>query len=302
MTKTSGRRSPGEPSRRGPREGTAGREGLERLQKTLARAGLGSRRSAEELIREGRVRVGRRVARLGDRVDPVADRITVDGVPVPAHPELRYFALNKPRGVTTTMRDPHAARSVADFIPEGPRAFPVGRLDRESEGLVLLTNDGELANRLQHPRYGVEKEYLVEVEGSVPRGAIRRLATGVELEDGVARALRVEGVQRGAGKSALTLVMGEGRKREVRRMMEALGHPVRRLVRVRIGPVGMGGLRPGQVRSLTPEEVARLYRVSGLDRAEPRPGQRSGQRLSPKDERSSRSPESRRRAPPRDST
>jgi len=301
MTTTSGRLSPAEGTRRGPAEREASNEG-ERLQKTLARAGLGSRRSAEDLIKEGRVRVGRHIAHLGERVDPVADRITVDGVPIPAHPELRYFALNKPAGVTTTLRDPHAERTVAEFVPAGPRVFPVGRLDRESEGLVLLTNDGELANRLQHPRFGVEKEYLVEVPGSVSRGAIRTLTSGVELEDGVGRALRAEEVQRGAGKTALTVVMGEGRKREVRRMLEKLGHPVRRLVRVRIGPVRIGDLRPGKVRPLTPEEVAGLYRVSDLDRAVPRPAQRSGRTRSSRTEGSSRSRGSDRRMPHRDST
>lgn len=205
------------------------------------------------------------------------DSVTVDGVPIPAHPELRYFALNKPDGVTTTVRDPHAQRSVAEFIPEGPRVFPVGRLDRESEGLVLLTNDGELANRLQHPRFGVEKEYLVEVEGPVSRGAIRTLTEGIELQDGRARALRAEEAQRSGRKTALRIVMGEGRKREVRRMLAAVGYPVRRLVRVRIGPVRMGGLRPGQLRSLTPKEVARLYSVSGLATAAPSsPARRSG--------------------------
>jgi 23S rRNA pseudouridine2605 synthase len=288
MTTTSERPSGSDPAAGG---------GLERLQKTLARAGFGSRRSAEGLIEQGRVRVGRRTARLGDRVDPLVDRITVDGVPVPAHPELRYYALNKPRGVTATMRDPHAARSLAELLPEGPRVFAVGRLDRESEGLLLLTNDGELANRLQHPRYGVEKEYLVEVEGSVSRGEIRSLAGGIELADGVARALRVEGVQRGTGKTALTLVMGEGRKREVRRMMDALGHPVRRLVRVRVGPVRMGGLSPGRVRPLSGEEVAALYRVSQLDRAAPgaSPTSRGGPGSS--NERSSRGRGSPRRVP-----
>jgi 23S rRNA pseudouridine2605 synthase len=247
----------------------------ERLQKTLARAGYGSRRTAEELIEQGRVRVGRRVARLGDRVDPLVDRITVDGTPVPAHPELRYFALNKPRGVTSTLRDSHATRSLADFLPEGPRVFPVGRLDRESEGLLLLTNDGELANRLQHPRFGVEKEYLVEAEGPVAHDDIRRLTKGVELDDGVARAIRAREIQRGAGKTAVALVMAEGRKREVRRMMEALGHRVRRLVRVRVGPVVIGNLSPGKIRTHTKEEVSGLYTVSGLARATPGAHRRS---------------------------
>lgn len=256
----------------------------------------------EELIKEGRVRVGGRVAHLGERVDPFTDRITVDGAPIPAHPELRYFALNKPAGVTTTLRDPHAERSVAEFVPQGPRVFPVGRLDRESEGLMLLTNDGELANRLQHPRFGVQKEYLVEVAGSVPRAAIRALTRGIELDDGVARALRAEEIQRGTGKTALAVVMQEGRKREVRRMMEALGHPVVRLVRVRIGPVQMGRLRPGQIRALLPDEIAGLYRVSGLDRAAPRPGPTSGRPRGSKAKGSTRSRGSRGRRPRRDST
>ncbi|HEV8420146.1 MAG TPA: pseudouridine synthase [Actinomycetota bacterium] len=265
-------------SPRRPNTDPSDRAGVERLQKTLARAGYGSRRKAEELIEAGRVRVGPRVARLGDRVDPLVDRITVDGVPVPAHPELRYFVLNKPRGVTSTMHDPHAARSLAEYLPEGPRVFPVGRLDRDSEGLLLLTNDGELSNRLQHPRHGVEKEYLAEVEGQVPKGSIRRLTEGVELEDGIARAMQAKVVQRRAGRTALSIVMTEGRKREVRRMMDVLGHPVSRLVRVRIGPVQVAGLDPGDLRPLTQEEIAGLYRVSGLTGAAPGPARRSSKK------------------------
>jgi 23S rRNA pseudouridine2605 synthase len=224
------------------------------------------------------------VARLGDRVDPESDSITVDGIPVPAHPTLRYFALNKPRGVTSTMRDPHAARSLTEFVPEGPRVFPVGRLDRDSEGLLLLTNDGELANRLQHPRYGVEKEYLVEVDGQVSREAVRRLTAGVELEDGSARAARARLVQRRTTSTAVSIVMTEGRKREVRRMLDALGHPVLRLIRVRIGPVLVRGLDPGGVRALDQEEVTGLYAVTQLSRAAPRPVPRSssGARRTPK--------------------
>jgi 23S rRNA pseudouridine2605 synthase len=248
-------------------------EHLERLQKTLARAGYGSRRAAEELIRAGRVRIGDRVARLGDRVDPMRDRVTVDGVPVPTHPQLRYLVLNKPSGVTTTLSNRHARRTVAEFIPPGPRVFPVGRLDRDSEGLLLLTSDGELAHRLQHPRYGVEREYLVEVAGTVPTAAVRRLTRGVELEDGRARALRAAVVERGPGRTALRVVMGEGRKREVRRMLAFLGYRVVRLVRVRLGPLRLGPLRPGEVRPLEPGEVRMLYRATGLDRA--RPGRRS---------------------------
>jgi len=252
-----------------------GRPAEERLQRILARAGYGSRRSVEDLIRAGRVTVNGRTAILGDRANPAADRIAVDGVPAPAHPDLRLYKLNKPRGVTTTLRDPHAERSIAALIPPGPRVFPVGRLDRDSEGLLLLTNDGDLAHRLQHPGYGVEKEYVVEVEGSISREAVRRLETGVELEDGSARALRVGGVDRRQERSSLRLVMGEGRKREVRRMLEAVGFPVRRLVRARIGPVGLGDLRPAEVRPLTSSETASLYEAAGLTSATPRSRQRS---------------------------
>ncbi len=234
----------------------------------LARAGLGSRRSVEVLIAEGRVSVNGRPAELGNRVDPAMDRITVDGVPVPTDPELRYFVLNKPAGVTSTLRDPHAERTVAAFLPPGePRLVPVGRLDRDSEGLLLLTNDGDLAHRLLHPGYGVEKEYLVEVEGEISRQAIGRLVRGVLLQDGPARVLKAALVERSRGRSALTVVMGEGRKREVRRMLAAVGHQVTRLVRVRIGPVRLDRLRPGEIRPLGSEEVMGLYRVTALDRA-----------------------------------
>jgi 23S rRNA pseudouridine2605 synthase len=247
--------------------GTAREAPVERLQRTLARVGFGSRRSAEQLIAAGRVRVDGRVAELGDRVDPTRAVVTVDGVPIPTDPELRYFAFNKPSGVTTTMSDPHAERSLGEFLPPGPRVFPVGRLDRDSEGLLLMTNDGELANRLQHPRYGIEKEYLVEVNGALPKSAVARLRDGVRLDDGVAKAVRVGTVQRAGERSALAIVMGEGRKREVRRMLAAIGYPVGRLVRVRLGPVRLGSLRPGQVKPLLPDEVTELYRVTGLDRA-----------------------------------
>jgi 23S rRNA pseudouridine2605 synthase len=245
---------------------------LERLQRTLARAGLGSRRSAEELIRAGRVRIGGRVAELGDRVDPLKDHITLDGVPVPTHPDLRYFALHKPAGVTSTMRDPHAERSLVGYLPAGPRVVPVGRLDRESEGLLLLTNDGDLAHRLQHPRFAVEKEYLVEVEGVLSRAALGRLSKGVQLEDGTARPVRLGPLQRDRQRSAITLVMAEGRKREVRRMFDAVGFPVRRLIRIRVGPVRLENLPAGRTRPLGAEEVAELYRVTGLDRATAGPG------------------------------
>jgi 23S rRNA pseudouridine2605 synthase len=260
------RRQPSRRSEPGPPEPG----GPERVQRTLARAGFGSRRGVEDLIRAGRVQINDQVAVLGDKADPVRDRVSVDGVPVATHPGLRFFALNKPSGVTTTLRDVHAERSLASYLPAGPRVFPVGRLDRESEGLLLLTNDGDLAHRLQHPRYGVEKEYLVEVEGSLSRRAVSSLAAGVPLEDGMAAPIRIGKVERAGDRSSVRLVMAEGRKRVVRRMMEAVGFPVKRLVRVRVGPVRLGDMGPGRVRPLLPDEVAALYRQTGLDRARPR--------------------------------
>jgi 23S rRNA pseudouridine2605 synthase len=202
-------------------------------------------------------------------VAPRSDLVTVDDVPIPADPDLRYFALNKPVGVTTTLSDRHARETLTRLLPPGPRVIPVGRLDRESEGLLLLTNDGDLAHRLQHPRFGVEKEYLVEVEGEISKSAVAHLTRGIELEDGAARALRAGGVRRARGRSALTVVMAEGRKREVRRMLDAVGFPVRRLVRVRIGSVRLGDLRPGKTRPLTIQEVTGLYGATGLNRARP---------------------------------
>ncbi len=232
----------------------------ERLQKALAWAGLGSRRACEDLIREGRVTVNGEVAALGARVDPRVDRVEVDGVRVPLDPELRYFALHKPAGVVTTARDPQGRPDVSRYYPEGTRVFPVGRLDRETEGLLLLTNDGELANRLMHPRYGVEREYLAEVEGSPSPRALARLTRGIDLEDGPARAGSARRVARAGGRSAVRIVMTEGRKREVRRMLAAIGLPVRRLVRVRVGPIRLGRLGPGELRELGAEEVRELMR------------------------------------------
>ena len=246
--------------------------GIERLQKTLARVGFGSRRVSEDLIRSGRVTIGGREATLGARVDPARDRVEVDGVPIPANPDLRFFALNKPAGVTTTMRDAHAARTIAELLPPGPRVFAVGRLDRDTEGLLLLTNDGELANRIQHPRHAVEKEYLVEVSGTLTRHEVRRLTEGILLDDGIARAARAGPVRAVRGRSAISLVMVEGRKREVRRMLAEIGFPVTRLVRVRVGPVRLGRLPPGTVRPLEAAEDMDLYRITGLSRA--RPGKR----------------------------
>ena len=234
----------------------------ERLQRLLARAGFGSRRASEQLIVEGRVTVNGTVATLGDRADPAEDEVRVDGLPVNLDPNVRYYALHKPVGVVTTMRDPQGREDVRGYLPrEGPRVFPVGRLDRDTEGLLLLTNDGELANALTHPRFGVEKEYLAEVEGVPTAKHVGRLRRGVDLEDGHARAKGARVAGRARERGAIRVVMTEGRKREVRRLLAAVGLPVVRLVRVRVGPVLLGDLPPGERRELTHDEVVALRRV-----------------------------------------
>lgn len=234
---------------------------VERLQRILARAGYGSRRACEGLIVEGRVTLNGTLATLGDRADPVEDEVRVDGLEVNLDPNVKYYALHKPPGVVTTMRDPQGRPDIRGFLPEGPRVFPVGRLDRDTEGLLLLTNDGDLANALTHPRFGVEKEYLAEVEGVPTPKHIGQLRRGVELEDGdaLAKSARVAG--RSGDRGAVRLVMTEGRKREVRRLLAAVGLPVTRLVRVRVGPIRLGGLPPGERRELTHDEVVALRRV-----------------------------------------
>ena len=225
----------------------------------LARAGFGSRRACEELIEAGRATVNGEVATLGRRVDPGSDRIAVDGVAVPAAPGLVYYLLNKPAGVVTTASDPEGRPIVVDLVPASPRVFPVGRLDYHTEGLLLLTNDGELAHGLAHPSRGVEKEYLAEVVGVPGRAALRRLREGVDLDDGPTAPARVRVVQRLPQGAALEIVIHEGRHRQVRRMCEAVGHPVRRLVRTRIGPLVDHRLAPGRWRPLDPSEVRALY-------------------------------------------
>jgi 23S rRNA pseudouridine2605 synthase len=237
---------------------------VERLQRSLARAGFGSRRACEEVIAAGRVEINGRVATLGDRLDPTVDEVRVDGSKVNVDPELRTFALHKPRGVTTTMRDPHAERDLTGFLPKGVHVFPVGRLDRDTEGLLLLTNDGSLAHRLTHPRYAIEKEYLAEVGRPPSQRQLARLRRGVELDDGTARAVDARSAGGGGGRGGVRLVMIEGRKREVRRMLDAVELPVRRLVRVRVGPIRLGKLGPGEVRELGPEDVRALYRAADL--------------------------------------
>jgi pseudouridine synthase len=237
----------------------------ERLQRVLARAGFGSRRAVEELIVEGRVSLNGTVAILGDRADPDRDRVEVDGLPVNLDPNVRYLAFHKPRDVVTTMRDPQGRRDIRSFLPpDGPRVFPVGRLDRDSEGLLMLTNDGDLANGLMHPRFGIEKEYLAEVEGVPTPKHAARLKRGVTLDDGPARAKDARVAARASGRGAMRVVMTEGRKREVRRLLAAVGLPVTRLIRVRVGPVRLGRLAPGEIRPLTHDEVVALRRL--LDR------------------------------------
>jgi 23S rRNA pseudouridine2605 synthase len=230
----------------------------ERLQKVLAQAGLGSRRACEQLVAAGRVRVNGRVATLGDRADPEHDRVEVDGVVIGVRPGLVHYLLNKPQGVVTTASDPQGRPTVLGLVPSEPRVFPVGRLDSDTEGLLLLTNDGDLAHRLTHPSFGIDKEYLANVEGSPTRGAVRRLREGVELDDGPTAPARVSVV----GDHLLRITIHEGRNRQVRRMCEAVGYPVRRLVRLRVGPVADRGLAPGEWRALTQDEVRALERAA----------------------------------------
>jgi 23S rRNA pseudouridine2605 synthase len=234
------------------------REG-ERLQKVLARAGYGSRRVCDNLVGEGRVTVNGEVAQLGRRVDPAVDAIAVDGVRVAARDDLVYYLLNKPAGYVSTASDPEGRRTVVELVPEEPRVFPVGRLDFETEGLLLLTNDGDLTQLLTHPRHGVSRTYLAEIEGVPTPGELRMLRRGVELDDGMTAPAAVAVVQERPPGAALELTIHEGRNRQVRRMCEAVGHPVRRLVRTRIGPLSDRRLRPGEWRSLSVAEVRSLY-------------------------------------------
>lgn len=235
----------------------------ERLQKVLARAGLASRRRAEELIVAGRIRVNGEVAVLGRRVDPGHDTIELDGVRVVSDDTLVHYLLNKPRGVMSTSSDPEGRPTVVQLVPAEPRVFSVGRLDLDTEGLIVLTNDGELAHRLMHPSHGVEKEYYAEVDGIPTPASLRRLREGVELDDGITAPAKVRLVDQqpgsGArGSSIVAVVLHEGRKRQVRRMCAAVGHPVERLVRVRIGPIADRSLAPGQWRPLSTGEVRAL--------------------------------------------
>ena len=227
---------------------------MERLQKALARSGVASRRLSEELIGAGRVTVNGQLATLGDKVG-ASDRIELDGVPILRDPDLVHYLLHKPREVVSTANDPHGRPTVVDLVPSDSRVFPVGRLDTDSEGLIVLTNDGDLTHRLTHPSFGVAKEYLAHVEGLPTRLALRRLREGVELDDGPTAPAEVSMPQDGL----LKLVIHEGRNRQVRRMCAAVGYPVIRLVRVRIGPITDKDLAAGAWRTLTMEEVRSLY-------------------------------------------
>ena len=237
-----------------------------RLQKILAAAGVGSRRQCEELIGEGRVEVdGEIVRRYGARVDPDHQIIKVDGRRIPSRQDLVYLALNKPAGVLTTMSDDRGRPTISDFLGDrAERLFHVGRLDYDTEGLMLLTNDGELAHRLAHPRYGVAKTYLAEVAGPLPRDVGRRLITGIELEDGVASADKFRVIEQAGKRALVEITLHEGRKHIVRRLLAEAGHPVSRLVRTRVGPVTLGSLRPGSTRALTTREIGELYAAVGL--------------------------------------
>jgi len=234
----------------------------ERLQKLMAAAGLASRREAEKWITAGRVSVNGRIATLGDNADPETDRVEVDGRPLGGEGKKYYLLLNKPIGYVCTLRDPEGRPVVTDLVREIPaRLYPVGRLDLNTEGLLLLTNDGALTHRLAHPRHQVEKTYLVRVRGNLSRDALERLEGGVLLEDGMTAPARVDKVRSSSSHSWFHLTIREGRNRQVRRMCEALGFQVSRLKRIRIAFLELDELPSGTFRHLSPQEVARLKKL-----------------------------------------
>ena len=237
-----------------------------RLQKWMARCGVGSRRACEQFIRQGRVQVNGEPAQLGMRIDPERDKVTLNGKPLKPPPAFLYLMLHKPAGYVTTRRDPHAPRTVMELL-KGVKTpvFPVGRLDADAEGLLLLTNDGELANRLLHPRYKVAKTYRVWVQGMPSAKALQRLREGVLLEEGKTAPAEVRLLKRGRYQSLLEITLREGRKRQIKRMCAAVGHPVQRLVRVAFGPLRLpDDLPPGRWRELTPSERNALLRAAGI--------------------------------------
>lgn len=243
-----------------------------RLQKLLADAGIGSRRAAERLIREGRVTVGGRVVtQLGTRADPLRDRICVDGRRVGRPRRRIYYLLHKPRGYITTTRDPRAKRTAMELVPGGERLFPVGRLDAQSEGLLLVTNDGPLAQVLMHPSFRIPRGYRVSVQGRVRAATLRTLARGVELEGRMLVPSSVRLLEAGEARSVLELELLEGRRHQIRRLLRAVGHPVRRLVRTSYGPLRLRGLRVGASRRLTPSERRALEALAREPAAERQP-------------------------------
>lgn len=239
---------------------------MERLQKFMAEAGVASRRACEELIRQGRVTVNGETASLGRSVEPEQDRVELDGKPVQKEQRRTVILLYKPRGVVSTSSDPEGRRTVQDYFREIPeRLYNVGRLDLNSEGLLLMTNDGALANRLTHPRYGVEKTYYAVCDGKLTASEAARLTNGVELEDGVTAPARVDAVRTTqCGDTSFLITIHEGRNRQIRRMLEAVGHRTLRLKRERFGPLSLGTLAPGEWRKLSDEEIKRLENALGL--------------------------------------
>ena len=236
-----------------------------RLQKVLASAGVGSRRASEQLIAEGRVTVDGRVAELGTRVDPATAVVRVDGKRINLRADLVYLALNKPRGVITAMSDPHGRPTVGELVADRPeRLFHVGRLDADTEGLLILTTDGDFAQRLAHPSHGVVKTYVAEVPGPVDPAIGRRLKAGIDLDDGPVRVDAFRVIDASGSRALVEVSLHEGRNHIVRRLLEAVGHPVNRLVRVAVGPVRLGDQRPGTLRELTGGELSELYRQIGL--------------------------------------
>lgn len=239
---------------------------MERLQKFMAEAGVASRRACEELIRQGRVTVNGETASLGRSVEPEQDRVELDGKPVQKEQRRTVILLYKPRGVVSTSSDPEGRRTVQDYFREIPeRLYNVGRLDLNSEGLLLMTNDGALANRLTHPRYGVEKTYYAVCDGRLTASEAARLTNGVELEDGVTAPARVDAVRTTQrGDTSFLITIHEGRNRQIRRMLEAVGHRTLRLKRERFGPLSLGTLAPGEWRKLSDEEIKKLENTLGL--------------------------------------
>jgi 23S rRNA pseudouridine2605 synthase len=224
-----------------------------------------SRRAAEEAIEAGRVTVEGEVAVLGDRVDPENESLHLDGVPVPVNPELETHLLYKPLGVISTASDPQGRETVVDLMNTDVRLYPVGRLDADSEGLLLMTNDGETANRVTHPRFGITKTYLAQVQGTPGDSDVRSLTRGIDLDDGPATALEARIVERSKNSTLVEVVLGEGRNREVRRMFDVIGFPVERLVRTAIGPLTDKTLEPGQSRKLDASEIQGLLSSGTAD-------------------------------------